>query len=182
MPEDRRDFLKAGLVAAAGVGLIGIPLAAAGETSQKVPLAKPVTVKIVENTETKDGDRTETRAKFDLVGANGSVHRTTGYILKVEREDSYDTTVVLKTDKFFTANDATPADSELQVVIVSADKGAVEGDHRTDEIQATVIGPNGIYKSAPQTIKRPLTDPYAGMSLDAKAQAIIDDRMKNPRQ
>lgn len=178
MSDDRRDFLKQGMVAAAG--LVAMPLAASTDPGQAVPLTKPVAVKVTENSETKDGDRTETQAKFDLVGGNGAIHRITGYTLKIERADSYDTTVVLKTDKFRAANDSKPADSDLRIIIVSGDKGAVEGDYRTDEVEVTVFGPEGVTKARPQIVKKSLIDPYAGLSVDEKAQAIIDQRVGNP--
>lgn len=40
MPEDRRDFLKAGLAPAASVGLIGIPLAVGRRNLSKGPSRK----------------------------------------------------------------------------------------------------------------------------------------------
>lgn len=179
--DDRRDFLKAGLAAAAGAGFAALPLAAASEQGQKVVLAKPISVKILENKDTTDGDRSESRSKFDLVGSNGAVHRITGYSLKIEREDDYDTTVVLKTDKFLSESDAAPADSELRVIVVSGQKGEVKGDLRKDEIQITAFGPEGIYKSPPQFVDKSLVDPYAGLSVEQKVQAIVDSRIKNPR-
>lgn len=179
MPDDRRDFLKQGLVAAAGFA--ALPLAAASEPNQKVPLTQPITVNIVENHETNDGDRAETRSKLDLVGGNGAIHRITGYSMKIEREGSYDITVVLKTDKFFSSNDPTPADSDLRLMIVSGDKGAVEGDYRTDQIETTIFSPEGVSKTNPQIIKKSIVDPYIGLPLDQKVQAIFDGRMKSPR-
>jgi hypothetical protein len=176
--DDRRDFLKQGLVAAA---LAAIPLAAAGEPTQKVPLTRPIKVKVLDTKETTDGDRLESSALFDLQGENGAVHHVTGYSLKIERADSYDTTLILRTDKYAAAGDSNPLDSDLRVIIVTGEKGQVDGDTRTDEIQTTVFGPQGVMKSPPQTIKKSLVDPYAGMDVHEKAQAIINDRVRNPR-
>jgi hypothetical protein len=180
MADDRRDFLKMGLAGA--MGMTGLPLAASAETGTKVPLTKPVQVHIIDNSEVKDGDRTETRSTFELHGANGSFHRVTSYQMKVDREDAYDTTVVMKTDKFLTRSDKSPADSVVRVVVVSGDKGQVEGDFRMDEVQVTSIGSEGVYRTPLGTVKKSLVDPYAGLSDQDKAQAIVDQRFKNPRE
>jgi hypothetical protein len=178
MADDRRKFLKQGMTAIAS--LMAMPLASASEPNQKVALTKPVRVNVLENKEDVDGDRTETTSKFELVGSNGSVHRITGYNLKIERDDSYDVTSVLKTDRFLTANDTEPADSDIRIIITSGDKGSVEGDHRHDEIQTTIIGPNGIVKSPLISVKKSLVDPYEGLSVQDMAQSIVDSRFKNP--
>jgi len=103
------------------------------------------------------------------------------YQLRIERDDSYDVTLVMKIDKFTSASSTSPADSELRITLVSGDKGDIEGDHRNDEVQITTFGPEGHFKSPLQTVKKPIVDPYAGMSDQDKAQAIFNSRMRNPK-
>lgn len=174
--DDRRDFLKGIAVA----GLAGLPLVSAAETSNTttVPLTKPVRVSIIDSNETQDGDRHETIAHLELVGRNGAVHRTETYTLRIERDDSYDVTSVIRIDKYASASDKSPADSELRITIAHGDKGDIEGDFRNDDIQVTVIGPEGITKTPVQSMKKPLIDPYAGPMTPEKAQQIFDSRQR----
>jgi len=78
---NRRDFLKG--LAVAGVAGMGLPLASAAETGAKVPLVKPVTLSLVDNQETRDGDRTETHSKFEMTGSNDAVHRIDTLLSKI---------------------------------------------------------------------------------------------------
>ncbi len=177
--DDRRDFLKMGLVA---MGMAGLPLAASAETGAKVPLTNPKKVTVIDNQENQDGDRTETRTKVEVTGGNGAVHRFETYHLRIEREDSYDVTTVMRVDKYASALDKSPADSELRITIIQGDKGEIEGDYRNDEVKVTVFGPEGMQRMPLQNLKKPLVEPYAGLSLQDKAQAIFDDqqRRRNP--
>ncbi|HUY94743.1 MAG TPA: twin-arginine translocation signal domain-containing protein [Terracidiphilus sp.] len=174
--DDRRDFLKSLAVA----GLAGLPLVSAAETNNitRVPLTKPVTVNVIDSKEDRDGDRHETVAHIDMIGSNGSVHRTESYTLRIERDDSYDVTSVIRIDKYISASDQSPTDSELRVTIAHADKGDIEGDFRNDEVQVTVIGPEGIMKTPVQSVKKPLIDPWAGPMTPEKAQQIFDSRQR----
>lgn len=181
MPEgDRRDFLKQGLAMAAGA--TALPLMAAGEPGKSVVLSRPINVKVVEHTESTDADRTEMRSKLELSGSNGALHRVTSYMLKIDREETYDTTIVIKTDKYSTAGDSAPAESDLRIVVVSGDKGAVEGDTRKDEIQITTFGPEGIHKTPLRSVNKSLVDPYEGLPIDERAQAYFDDSLNRSRR
>gem|GEM_PF-4820227 len=176
MSDDRRDFMK--YAAGTAAALFAMPLAAASLPTQKVPLTKPIKVTVIEDNELVDGDRTEHNSTFELHGADGAFHHITAYSMKIDRPEAYDTTYVLKTDKFLQAGDTTSADSEVRIIIVSGDKGLIQGDHRSDEVQTTIIGPEGIFKSPLQAVTKSLVDPYAGLSAEEKAQIVFDSRVK----
>jgi len=170
--------MKTGL-AAATVGFVAMPLAASAEPAQPVPLTKPIQTNVTSHSEVVDGDRTETQVTFDLVGANGAIHRVTGYNLKIDREGSYDITSVLRTDKFKSADATTPADRDVRIIVVSGKKGEEVGGVRADEIRTTVIGSDGITKTGPQTLKKSIPSPLEGMPAEQMVQAIIDQRVNN---
>lgn len=166
----------------AASAFVALPLAASGEIpAPSVTLTQPVTTNVLENKATVDGDRKETTSKIELVGSNGAVHRITGYILHVEREESYDTTIVMTTEQFQSTSDKVPVEKDVRVTIIQGEKGVVDGDSRLDEIQTTSIGPEGVIKGPVTMRKKLLVDPYKDLSTQDKAQAILDARLKHPK-
>jgi hypothetical protein len=74
--------------------------------------------------------------------------------------------------------DAKPAESSTRVISSYGKKGEVEGANRIDQVTITVLTSDGLHVGKPQTVKKPLVDPHAGMTPDELMDAILLPKLR----
>lgn len=132
------------------------------DSNPSLQLTKPVSTRVVEHSESKVGNQTETSAQIELVGQNGVRHIRDVLLRSVETNQKISRILTMRTRMFASVNDATPMRSKVETVFTDIDKGEIEGDYCWATIQSTVVDEDGIHKLPAHRIKRPLVSPYAG--------------------
>ena len=99
---------------------------------------------------------------------------TKQWALKVDMNDSYiDVSMIAQT--YFEANSSAPYGSSSQTVYVRGTKGAVEGQRRTDQIEISLMLPDGTVVKQPTVTKQVRLDiNIENLSPDEILSRVID--------
>lgn len=174
----RREFLQdvagigaAGLLAAAGFGAEQI---SAEETGPK--LERPLSVPRFLKMESRQvGNIKETQATIEVTGSNGVRMVTDSLVRETEDETTKQRTITTRT-LLYPSNSNTPVKTTVHTIIADITKGQVVGDRRHDQVSLTMIDSSGIRTIPAMVVKRPVQDPYAGLSEQEIGQRMFADK------
>ncbi len=178
-PKGRREFLKevgaaAGLTAFAGLPVEGATAQGAGPAFG-LPLAS---TRILQNEVKQENNRKEYKVALELTGSNGVRQVFDGVQRETESGTSTERVTVIRTRVYASATDSTPSETSVRTIIADIKKGEVQGDYRLDEVSLTIVDDSGVRTMPRMTVKKPLQDPYAGLSDQEKVDKILADKFR----
>lgn len=132
--------------------------------NQRLRLEKPISTRLVEHSETKVDNCTETTAQIELVGDNGVKHITDALLRSIETDVKINRVLTMRTRIFSARDDSAPAHSTVLAIFTDISNGEIEGGDRWATVESTIVSEAGIQKLPARKLKRSLANPRAELS------------------
>jgi hypothetical protein len=110
-------------------------------------LKKPISAQMLEHSEKRIDNGTESLMTTELVGADGARYVYDGLVRWIETDTKINRIMTVRTRRFASKDDATPSNSEVTTILADTTKGEVEGDNRWDITEYTLVNSEGVHKS-----------------------------------
>jgi hypothetical protein len=116
---------------------------------------------------------TELVLTMEIFREDGTKVLADGLQRTTETDKSISVVIAMRMRTFASPQETSPSETNVTTALMDTVKGEVEGDHRWDTVETTLITNGGIHKTPAQRLKRPLAHRQTELSDQEGADKVL---------